>query len=192
MNNAMKLQASLDPDINLTILDADYKIEKQIEQIEAFISDSVDLLIVSPIQSKPITPIVQKALNANIPVLVIDRKTENGAYTAYLGADNVDVGKNAAKEIIASKVKDTIHVLEIKGLSGSSPAEERSLGFQQIMVSFKDVFIDTINGDWEKESIQEKFRKYLLDGNEVDFVFAHNVVKETKPSWKDPQETPNS
>jgi len=110
MNNALKLQASLDPSINLTILDADYEIEKQIEQIEAFISDSVDLLIISPIQSKPITPVVQKALDAGIPVLVVDRKTENGTYTAYLGADNIDVGRNAAKEIIASKTKDTLRV----------------------------------------------------------------------------------
>jgi ABC-type sugar transport system substrate-binding protein/DNA-binding response OmpR family regulator/two-component sensor histidine kinase len=175
MNNSMRLQASLDPNINLTILDADYEIEKQIEQIEKFIADSMDILIISPIQSRPITPVVQKALDAGIPVLVVDRKTENETYTAYLGADNVEVGKNGAKEIIASKTGDTISILEIKGLAGSSPAKERSLGFHHIIKSVNNMtIIDTINGNWEKESIQEKFKAFLLAGNKVDFVFAHN------------------
>ena len=113
MNNSMKLQASLNPEIDLTIKDANYEVARQIEQIESLIADSLDVLIVSPIQSKPITSVVQKALNAGIPVLVVDRKTENQQYTAYLGADNIEVGRNAAKEIIASNIKDSIRIIEI-------------------------------------------------------------------------------
>ena len=131
MNNSMKLQASLNPEIDLTIKDANYEVARQIEQIESLIADSLDVLIVSPIQSKPITSVVQKALNAGIPVLVVDRKTENQQYTAYLGADNIEVGRNAAKEIIASNIKDSIRIIEIKGLVGSSPAEERGMGFNR-------------------------------------------------------------
>lgn len=124
MNDAMNLQASLNPDVKLIIRDADYKVQKQIEQLEGFIADSLDIIIVSPIQSKPITPVVQKALDAGIPILVIDRKTENGTYTAYLGADNIEVGRNAAREIIASNTKKSLRIVEIKGMPGSSPAEE--------------------------------------------------------------------
>jgi len=175
MNNAMKLQASLNPNIDLTIYDANYEVEKQIEQIEQLIADSLDIIIVSPIQSKPITSVVKKAMDAGIPVLVVDRKTENQTYTAYLGADNVEVGRNAAKQIIASNPKDSIRIVEITGLAGSSPAEERSLGFRQLIGnSDKAKMVDTIQGNWEVESIEEKFRLLLKSGAKIDYVFAHN------------------
>ncbi len=171
----MRLQASLNPKIDLSIKDANYDVARQIEQIESLIADSLDVLIVSPIQSKPITSVVQKALNAGIPVLVVDRKTESQQYTAYLGADNIEVGRNAAKEIIASNKKDSIRIIEIRGLAGSSPAEERSMGFHQIINQFKKAhIIATIEGDWEKESIHYQLRLLLKEGIKVDYIFAHN------------------
>ncbi len=175
MNDAMKLQASLNSNIDLIIRDANYNVEKQIEQIESLIADSLDIIIVSPIQSKPITPVVQKALDAGIPVLLVDRKTENQKYTAYLGADNIEVGRNAAKQIIASNTKDSIRIVEIKGLAGSSPAEERSLGFRQIIDQYQNAtIIESIEGDWEKESIQKKWAQLLRKDPNIDYVFAHN------------------
>ena len=175
MNNSMRLQASLNPKIDLIIKDANYDVATQIEQIESLIADSLDVLIVSPIQSKPVTSVVQKALYAGIPVLVVDRKTESQQYTAYLGADNIEVGRNAAKEIIASNIKDSIRIIEIKGLVGSSPAEERGMGFNQIIDQFKKAqIIATIEGDWEKESIQDQLRLLLKEGINADYVFAHN------------------
>ncbi|MGB5818666.1 MAG: substrate-binding domain-containing protein [Saonia sp.] len=175
MNNAMKLQASLDPNIDLTIYDANYEVDKQIQQIEKLISDSLDIIIVSPILSKPITPVVAKALNAGIPVLVVDRKTENQQYSAYLGADNIEVGRNAAKQIIATNTNDSIRIIEIKGLAGSSPARERSLGFNQIIKGFQNAkVVEHIEGDWEKESIQDQLRLILQQDIDVDYVFAHN------------------
>ena len=184
MNNSMQLQASLYPNIVLTIQDANYEIQKQIDQIEVFIADSVDILIVSPIQSKPITPVVQKALDAGIPVLVVDRKTENQNYTAYLGADNIEVGRNAAKEIIASTTQDRVRIVEIQGMAGSSPAEERTIGFRQVIDQYDNVsIVSQIQGDWEKESIQDKFRAFLQQDGNVDYVFAHND-RMAKGAWE--------
>ncbi|MDO6519540.1 substrate-binding domain-containing protein [Zobellia uliginosa] len=175
MNNSMLLQTSLQPNIELTIRDGNYDVQKQIEQLEGLIADSLDIIIVSPIQSKPITPVVEKALNLGIPVLVVDRKTENQKYTAYLGADNIEVGRNAAKEIIASNTKDSIRVIEIKGLSGSSPAEERSIGFHQTIDQYPMTkVVASIEGNWEKESIQQKFKSLLEKHPNVNYVFAHN------------------
>ncbi|MEB8347013.1 substrate-binding domain-containing protein [Flavobacteriaceae bacterium KMM 6898] len=175
MNSTMKLQASLEPRIYLKIADANYDVATQIKQVEQFIADQYDVIIISPIQSKPITPVVNRALEAGIPVLVVDRKTENQIYTAYLGADNLEVGRNAAKYIVASKTKDSLKIVELRGLAGSSPAEERSRGFSQVIGRFNTIkIVATIEGDWEKESIHEQFRTYLLEGNKVDYVFAHN------------------
>ena len=168
MNNAMEVQASLYPNVTLSISNANYNVQQQIAQLKEFISDSVDIIIVSPIQSKPITPIVEEAMNAGIPVLVVDRKTDNQKYTAYVGADNIEVGRNAAK-IIVSNVQDSLSVIEIRGLAGSSPADERSLGFHQ---------------DWEKESITESLRELLSRTGPVDYIFAHND-RMAKGAWEE-------
>ncbi|WP_276165472.1 substrate-binding domain-containing protein [Zobellia alginiliquefaciens] len=174
MNSSMELQASLYPHVNLTIYDANYDVQKQIADLNMFIVDSVDIIIVSPIQSKPITSTVEKALNAGIPVLVVDRKTDDQKYTTYVGADNIEIGRNAAK-YIASNIQDSLSVLEIKGLAGSSPAEERSIGFHQVIDDFSEVqFVGTIKSNWEKESIADNFRQFLQDHGPIDFVFAHN------------------
>lgn len=174
MNNAMELQASLYPNVTLEISNANYNVQQQIEQLKNFIGDSVDIIIVSPIQSKPITPIVEEAMKAGIPVLVVDRKTDNQKYTAYVGADNIEVGRNAGN-IIVSNVQDSLSVVEIRGLAGSSPAEERSLGFHQILDKFPKIkFAGTIEGDWEKESITESLRELLSRTGPVDYIFAHN------------------
>ncbi|MGB6151488.1 MAG: substrate-binding domain-containing protein [Pricia sp.] len=174
MNEVMQLKASLISDVDLVIKDANYKVAQQITQIEQLIADSVDVLIVSPIQSKPVTPVVQKALDAGIPVLVVDRKTENETYTAYLGADNVDVGRNAAK-VIVSNAQNALRVVEIKGMAGSSPAEERSLGFNRTLAEFDNIeVVAGIEGDWEKESIENAFRTLLENDADIDYVFAHN------------------
>ena len=165
MNNAMELQASLYPNVTLSISNANYNVENQINQLKEFIAADVDIIIVSPIQSKPITPIVEEAMKAGIPVLVVDRKTDNQKYTAYVGADNIEVGRNAAK-IIVSNLPDSLKVVEIRGLAGSSPAEERSLGFHQILDKFPSIeFMGTIQGDWEKESITGGFKELLQRQN---------------------------
>ncbi len=175
MNNSMRLQAALNPNINLTIYDANYDVQNQIQQMEKLISDSLDIIIISPIQSKPITAVVKKAMNLGIPVLVVDRKTEAQTYTAYLGADNIEVGRNAAKRLMSGNLQDSIRIVEIKGLAGSSPAQERSSGFSQIINRFKNArIVHQIEGDWEKESIQEKLKQFLTQDNEVNYVFAHN------------------
>ncbi|MCK0144411.1 substrate-binding domain-containing protein [Arenibacter sp. F26102] len=183
MNSAMEVQASLYPNVTLSISNANYNVQRQIAQLKEFISDSVDIIIVSPIQSKPITPIVEEAMNAGIPVLVVDRKTDNQKYTAYVGADNIEVGRNAGK-IIVSNVQDSLRVIEIRGLAGSSPAEERSLGFHQILDKFPKIkFAGTIEGDWEKESITERLRELLSRTGTVDYIFAHND-RMAKGAWE--------
>jgi ABC-type sugar transport system substrate-binding protein len=174
MNSSIKIEASLRPEVNLTIRDANNNVDKQIEDIERFISNKVDVIIVSPIESKPLTAVVEKSIKAGIPVLVVDRKIDSENYTAYLGADNIEVGRIAAKYII-SKSSGSGKIIEIVGASGSSPAYERSLGFNQIIRDnprFR--VINSIQGNWEKESVKAPLKEILLKNNDVEYVFAHN------------------
>jgi ABC-type sugar transport system substrate-binding protein/DNA-binding response OmpR family regulator len=174
MNSSIKIEASLRPEVDLKISDANNNINKQIEDIERFISNKVDVIIVSPIQSKPLTAVVEKSIKAGIPVLVVDRKIEGEKYTAYLGADNIEIGRIAARYIV-SHSKGSGKIIEITGANGSSPAYERSLGFEQIINQNKRFNVENIiHGNWEGESVKEPLKTALLQNRDVEFIFAHN------------------
>ena len=174
MNSSMKIEASLRPEVDLIISDANNNVKKQVEDIERFISNKVDVIIVSPIESKPLTAVVEKSIKAGIPVLVIDRKIEGENYTAYIGADNIEIGRIAAKYII-SHTKGSGKIVEIMGADGSSPALERSLGFNQIINENKNYkVVYAIHGDWEKESVKKPLNTFLLQNPDVQYIFSHN------------------
>lgn len=174
MNQAMEIQAEFHPEVELKILDSEDDIDNQIKDIEQLISEKVDVLIVSPIKSKPITPIVEKAYKSGIPVLIVDRKTEGDNYTAYLGGDNYEVGTNAAN-YLASLSTENKKIIEIKGLSGSSPAFERSLGFNDIINSTLNLeVVKTIEGNWESYSIKDSLRDAFDKIKNIDYIFVHN------------------
>ncbi len=174
MNISIKVEASLRPEVDLTIKDADNNVQNQIEDIEKFIADKVDVIIVSPIQSKPLTAVVEKSIKAGIPVLVVDRKIDGENYSAYLGADNIEIGRIAARYIISNS-KGSGKIIEITGASGSSPAYERSLGFNQIIAKNNRFEINgTIHGDWEKESVKVPLKTILEQNSDIEYIFAHN------------------
>ena len=174
MNSSMKIEASLRPEVNLTISDAGNNVKKQIDDIEKFISQKVDVIIVSPIESKPLTAIVEKSLRAGIPVLVVDRKIEGENYSTFLGADNIEIGRVAAR-YIASHIKGSGKIIEISGAMGSSPAYERSLGFNQIIKENNNLsVVHIIQGNWEKESVKAPLKNLLLQDSNIEYVFAHN------------------
>ncbi|REE83006.1 ABC-type sugar transport system substrate-binding protein [Lutibacter oceani] len=174
MNKSMQIQADLFENVHLEIVDANSNSELQSKQIQQFIDKKVDVIIVSPWQSTPVTPVIQKAIDNGIPVLVVDRKTDKQTYTAYLGADNYQVGINAAN-FIASKTNKPTKIIEIRGLEGSSPAYERSIGFKDVIKATPNLeIVKIIDSDWEASSIKESFRKALNEIKDVDFVFAHN------------------
>jgi ABC-type sugar transport system substrate-binding protein/DNA-binding response OmpR family regulator/nitrogen-specific signal transduction histidine kinase len=174
MNSSIKIEASLRPEVDLKISDANNNINKQIEDIERFISNKADIIIVSPIQSKPLTAVVEKSLKAGIPVLIVDRKIDGENYTAYLGADNIEIGRIGARYII-SHSKNSGKIIEITGANGSSPAYERSLGFNQIVNENKRFkIVNTIQGDWEKESVKIPLKAVLQQNPDIEYIFAHN------------------
>lgn len=174
MNQAMKIQAAFYPEIELKILEGQDDVNDQIKDIEKLIAENVDVLIVSPVQATPITPIVEKAFKKGIPVLIVDRKINGENYTAYLGADNYQVGTNAAN-YLASLTTESKNIIEIKGLSGSSPASERSSGFNNIINQIPHFnVVKQIQGNWESYSIKDNLSKVLDSIKNVNYIFAHN------------------
>ncbi len=174
MRAEMEREIAFHPELKLEILDAKNRNQKQIQDIQFFIEQKVDLLIVSPNEAEPITPIVEKAFNTGIPVIILDRKTTSSQYTAYLGADNYEIGKLAGK-YITNLLEGQGKVIEIWGLAGSSPAIERSRGFREALASYPEIqIIHEVKGKWQKQIAKAKLLKRKAEIEEVDLIFAHN------------------
>ena len=146
----------------------------QVKQIEDFINRGVDLLIISPNQIHSITPIIDKAFDKGIPIVLFDRKTDSQKYTAFIGADNIEVGKDIG-EFVARSLHGKGSVLEIKGLNHSSPAIDRHNGFVQALNKYPNIQLtDTISGDWTELSGYKCMKKMLAKTKNCNIVWAQN------------------
>jgi signal transduction histidine kinase/AraC-like DNA-binding protein/CheY-like chemotaxis protein/DNA-binding LacI/PurR family transcriptional regulator len=176
MLDEMKMELSLHPDARFIYADADNSSKKQIEQVKKMLDEGIDLLIISPNEAQPLTGIVEQIYNKGIPVIVIDRKTSSDLYTAYVGADNYQVGKMAG-EYIGANLKGKGNVIEVMGLPGSSPAIERHRGFSAALSKFNNIHIKAqVYGDWLKDHAQKQLNLIKPDLKTADALFAHNDV----------------
>ena len=174
MDHTMEVEASLHPNVQLTILNANRQAKKQISDIEKFIKDKVDVIIISPFESDSIVPVIEKAFALNIPVIIIDRKVNTTNYSAYLGADNVEVGRIVGRHIV-SLSKGITNVIEIKGASYTSPGLERSMGFSQIVNQYPNIKVISIDAQ-NDELPKDLFIQSLKNSPEINYVYAYNDV----------------
>lgn len=172
MDHEMKVEASLNPEIDLTIFQANGDVELQKSQIEFMIDNNYDVIIISPLRAKPLVPIIEKAYDKGIPIIIVDRKIDSQKFTAYVGANNIDVGRNAAN-YIASRSEENINILEIKGGDDSSPVTERHLGFNQIADNEPNMNVIHSIKDTD---IDQRLPQILdsLNVNPIHFIFAFN------------------
>lgn len=170
MNHSMKIQASLHPEIDLTITKAEGSVKKQISDIQKMIDDQSDVIIISPIDSKSIVKITEKAFNKGIPVILLDRKNDSEKYTTYIGADNTEIGREAAKYIISDPEPDK-KIIEIKGDDNASPSLERSAGFQEVIKSQPNAHLLKTFIGFPPEEFKELLKTLP---NQNLFVFAFN------------------
>ena len=146
----------------------------QTQQIEKFVDDGIDLLIVAPGQVG-ISPAIDRAYEKGIPVIIFDRRTRSDKYTAYIGADNREIGTTYA-EYLASALPDGSRILELRGLSSSSPAIERSAGFDSVVSKHPNINIVTsISADWTEQGAFRVMDSLLSRPHPAfDCLFAHN------------------
>lgn len=176
MHVEMKRELSFYPNMELIIKDAENSNVKQVEHIEAFIAQDVDLLIVSPNEAAPITPIVEEAFEKGIPVIIVDRRTSSPLYTAYVGANNYEIGKLAGN-YIAKTLNGKGNILEVWGLKGSSPAIDRHNGFKDGIADYDDIrIVSSVNGEWERDTVKARFPLAYHEKDSIDLVFGHNDV----------------
>ena len=166
------IEASNYDSIKVVIKDADNDNDRQIEQIRELIAQKVDVLIISPFESAPITDVAEEAFRAGIPTIITDRKVNTNQYTTFVGANNYDLGF-AAGTYAAKHLPPHATILEIWGMMGSSPAQERHNGFRDALQQRTDLTFRPVEGDWRYD-VAAKRLKEIDFSQPIDFVYAHN------------------
>lgn len=174
MLEGMNQELSFHPNVEFIIKDANGQSERQVRQIHELINQRVDLLIVSPNAARPITPAVERAYQQGIPVVIVDRRTASDQYTAYVGADNVEVGRTAGIYTNAL-LKGKGQVVEIGESPGSSADIDRHRGFAEILQQHPGIrLVKKLEGDWDRRSFANELAQLLKTPAGVQLIFAQN------------------
>jgi ribose transport system substrate-binding protein len=178
MNDQIQAAADQHPNLEVVFADAAQDNAKQVADVENFLQQGIDLLIISPNEAAPLTDVVAKACAEGVPVIVLDRKVNGDAYTVWIGANNQLIGKAAGEYTAAwcsEQGLDPCAVGEIRGLEGSTPAKERGDGFLEGIASNPAVQITASqNADWLREKAVSVSQSMIQANPDLNVIYAHN------------------
>ena len=172
-NSEMQMEANFHEGVELRFATAHDDSKLQSQQIGDLIESGIDLLIVAPNQRSSVSPAIDRAFDKGIPVIVFERKTDSHKYTAFVSADNYEMGRQMGRYVV-NRLNGKGRVMEVLGLEGSSPAEERHKGFTDALKESDVEIVATIQGDWTETKAYEAVRNYKGDFTSIDLVFGHN------------------
>lgn len=178
--------------VSMLYASADDNAELQEKQINDMIEQGIDLLIVSPQQIGELATAVDRAYDKGIPVILFDRKTGSDKYTAFMGANNYEIGRMLA-DYVAEQLNGKGCIVEIGGLKESSPAIERTRGFRDGLKEHPGLqVVGYANGDWKEDSgfrvMDDILKEYegpidcVFGGNDRMAVGAKKALEQKRPA----------
>ena len=174
MNKEILREALFYPGVEVKIRQAQDDNVRQIKDIKEFIRQRVSLIIVAPNEAGAIAPVLEEAYEAGIPVVLVDRRIHSDKYTAYVGADNYEVGKKVG-EYIVNALHGTGKVVEITGLKASTPAIERHRGMMDALKKTPDIkIVSSADAGWFQDKARIVVDTILKNHNQIDLIVAQN------------------
>ena len=163
--------------VELIFSDAQQKQENQIKAIRTFIAQQVDVIGVSPIVETGWESVFQEAEDAGIPIILVDRRADvpEELYATHLGSDFVEEGRNAAR-VMAELLDGKGNIVELVGTVDSAPANDRYVGFREILEDYPDMkIIASKSADFTRAKGKEVMEEFLDQyGDQIDALYAHN------------------
>ena len=178
-NKDIIAEAAKHPEVELIITDGEDKTEKQVADVENLIRQEVDAILISPKESAGLTGVVLQAIDAKIPVFVLDRNVDTDKYIQFVGGDNKLIGRAAgeyAVELLGGKGKATGTIVEIWGGMGTQPAHDRHDGFHEFTDAEPGIkhLLDQQSGDWKQDQAYNIMATALRNHEKIDVVYGHN------------------
>jgi ribose transport system substrate-binding protein len=176
MDADLRAAAATHPNLRVVFKDAQNNSLTQRAQVEEFVEQGVDLIVISPKEAAPLTNPVAEAYRQGIPVIVLDRAVQGDQYTTFIGADNVRIGREAGQWI-----RDSLHgtgkIVELKGLMTSTPGQDRNRGFLEGL-DLADhpglAIVFTGEMQWLEPNARREMESALATNPRIDAVYAHN------------------
>jgi ribose transport system substrate-binding protein len=178
-NKDIQAEAKNHPDVDLIITDGQDKTEKQVADCENLVVQQVNVLLISPKESAGLTGVVEKAIDAKIPVIVLDRNVDTKRISQFIGGDNVAIGRAAGEHAVkllggAGSAKG--NVVEIWGGMGTQPAHDRHDGFHAHTDKEAGIkyLLNNQSGDWKQDKAYNIMTTALRNNEKIDLVYGHN------------------
>jgi ribose transport system substrate-binding protein len=178
VNDELTAAAKKVPQFTLQIADGAGNVNTQTSQMDNFITQKVDLILISPFEAAPLTPVVARAVKAGIPVIELDRKTvgtPGKEYAAFIGGDNYKIAEQAGHYVAEKLLPDGGEVAVLEGLPSSTPAVERLNGFKDgVKGNGKIQVVAEQAADWLPDKAQTAFAAILQAHPNIKAVYASN------------------
>lgn len=170
---AVKDAADRHPQLKFVYSDAQGKTSLLIRQIERFIAQQVEILIVGTNDEQAVVPVISKAHEAGIKVIVLDRGVKTEKYTTFINSDNVEIGAIGGR-YIAKALNGKGKVLLFEGIQTADVTQLRSKGFLQEMAGYPEISVIKRTGNYLRKDALVEMEKLLAGGERVDAIFAES------------------
>ena len=173
MNGEIDREMLFHEDAEVEIRSADDNCRRQIDDLRYFADNGFDIIIVSPNEADSLTPVIKEIYDRGIPVIIFDRNIYGDSYTARIGADDVGLGRAAARFAL-SETGHEPKALEIYGLKGSTPAEDRHSGFADEFSRGGGRLAAIGYGKWNMDDAVRVVDSLLDTNSDIDVIYCHN------------------
>jgi ribose transport system substrate-binding protein len=174
MNADIEAEAKKYPEIKMVFKDAQNDTLRQRSHVEEFVSAGVDLLLISPLEAQPLAEPVAQAMEAGIPVIVLDRDIIGKRYTQFIGADNVMIGRAVGEWLVENYGGQQAKVVELMGLQTSTPGQDRHNGFREAIEGSDLEVIFEADCKWLEPNARKEMESALARFDKIDIVYGHN------------------
>jgi ribose transport system substrate-binding protein len=176
MDADVREAAAEHPNLRVIFKDAQNNSLTQRAQVEEFVEQGVDLIVISPKEAAPLTAPVAEAVRQGIPVIVLDRAVQGDEYTVFIGADNVRIGRQAGKWL-REALGGAGRIVELEGLMTSTPGQDRHRGFLEGLDQAANPGLEIVfTGEmqWLEPNARREMESALATTARIAAVYAHN------------------
>jgi ribose transport system substrate-binding protein len=176
ITNAAKAAADKYDDVKLQVAEGTNDVSTQISQVETFINDGVDAIVLLPFDGAALTPVAQKAMDAGIPVINVDREFDSPfAARATILGDNYGMGVSAGT-YVCSRLGDKPDavVAEIAGIDSLPLTQDRSRGFADSLADCGLKVSNRVAAEFTVESGEEAASNLLQAAPKIDAIWNHD------------------
>ncbi len=173
MNDEINREIMFHEDAVVEIRSADDSNSKQIDDIRYFVDNGFDIILVAPNEAAALTPVIDEVYAAGMPVVIFDRNINSDSYTARIGVDNVHMGRSAA-DYALNLVGPGARAIEVYGLPGSTPAEDRHTGFVNSFTAHGGTLVASVTGNWNETDAIIAIDSLLEAHSDINLIYAHN------------------